>query len=257
MVEERRTTGDPRRIEFRAVDVTGSTPEGSLSGYGSTWWSVDGYGTAFAPGAWTKTLAERGDKVHILWAHDPAEPIGVPLDLREDPTGLAIDVALVPGVRRADEALALLKAAQGAGKARFGLSVGFRTISERPADPQTDPLAFNDGSPAVLRANPEQVSVITEAKLYEISLVTFPANEDAMVTAARSDAQLEAIATALADLRAGRLAPSARAMVAELAAAWSGQTDGGSAAPRPGKAPRRLDAETLLARHGRTIRRAG
>lgn len=229
---------DPRRIEYRAVLPVAAEADGVLAGYGSTWWSVDSYGTAFAPGCWTKTLQERADRIHFLWAHDASSPIGVPTVLEEDGSGLRVEVALVPGVQRADEALALLRAGQESGRARFGLSVGFRTLRERPADPATDPLTFNDGSPAILTTNPEQVYVIEEAKLYEVSLVAFPANEDAMVSSARSDAVVEGLAAALADLQAGRLAPAARDIVADLVDAWPGLPGGTDPAPRPAKAPR-------------------
>jgi hypothetical protein len=92
--------------------------------------------------------------------------------------------------------------------------------------------------------------VIEEAKLYEFSLVSFPANDAAMVAAVRGDAQADALAALLADLRAGRVAPRCRGLLEDLVAAWTDAPDGMSPEPRADKAPRRIDAMLALARYG-------
>jgi len=236
-----------RRIEHRAVDAQ-ADPAGGFDGYASTFWNVDSYGTAFAPGAFSKTLAERGDKTVVLWQHDPYQPIGKPTRMAEDGRGLAVTARISDGTRAGAEAMALLRDG-----VPLGLSVGFRTLRERPADPARDPLIL-DGAPAVIQANPEQAVVIEEARLYEFSVVSFPANEAAQIAAVRADAQLDALAGLLADLRAGRLGPAARAIVEDLVAAWQGGPDGASAEPPAAVTPRRrIDAETVLARWGHVM----
>jgi len=233
--------GDARRVEYRAV--SDSSAAAGFDGYASTAWNVDSYGTAFAPGAWSKTIGERGGKVLVLWQHDPYQPIGKPTALAEDGTGLAVRAAISDGTAYGRDALALLRDG-----VPLGLSVGFRTLRERPAT-EADPLIF-DGAPESIRGDHSQVSVIEEAKLYEFSLVSFPANDAAMVAAVRGDAQADALAALLADLRAGRVAPRCRGLLEDLVAAWTDAPDGMSPEPRADKAPRRIDAMLALARYG-------
>ena len=47
---------------------------------------VDQGGDRIWPGAFAKTLAERADKIRVLWQHDTSEPpVGVPMAIREMP----------------------------------------------------------------------------------------------------------------------------------------------------------------------------
>jgi HK97 family phage prohead protease len=234
--------GDARRVEFRAAGGDAAAAAG-FDGHASTAWHVDSYGTAFAPGAWSKTISERGDKVLVLWQHDPYQPIGRPTALAEDGAGLAVTAAISDGTSYGRDALALLRDG-----VPLGLSVGFRTIRERPATEQ-DPLLF-EGAPESIRGDYSQVSVIEEAKLYEFSLVSFPANDAAQVGSVRGDAQADALAALLADVRAGRVAPLCRGLLEDLVAAWRDAPDGLRPEPRAVKAPRRIDAETVLAMYG-------
>lgn len=211
----RAKAGDPRRIEYRAIDGRAAGDDPGFSGYASTAWHVDAYGTAFAPGAWKKSLQERGDKVLVLWQHDPYLPIGKPTRLEEDATGLAVDAAITEATTYGKEAMALLR-----DDVPLGLSVGFRTIRERPAT-DADPLILGADLPEWIKQNlPGSVYVIEEAKLYEFSVVSFPANLHAEIDAVRQDERAQALAGLLADLRAGRLDESSRALAAELVAAY-------------------------------------
>lgn len=226
-------------VAFRADGASAA----GFDGHASTAWHVDSYGTAFAPGAWSKTLSERGSKVLVLWQHDPYQPIGKPTALAEDGTGLAVSAAISDGTSYGRDALALLRDG-----VPLGLSVGFRTIRERPAT-ASDPLIF-DGAPDAIRGDHAAVSVIEEAKLYEFSLVSFPANDAATVTAIRGDAQIDALSQVLADVRAGRVAPPCRAVLGDLVAAWMDAPGGELPEPRAAVAPRRIDAALALARFG-------
>lgn len=140
--------------EFRASDE-----EGVIEGYITTWGTVDSYNSAFQRGCFTKTLQERGKRVRVLWNHEE-EPIGVPLELREDDVGLFARIKLILSVRRAQEAYDLAKAG-----AIDSFSFGFRTIKD----------AWQNG-----------VRQIKEVALYEVSPVIFPANESAQFTGVRS-----------------------------------------------------------------------
>ncbi|TWI37095.1 hypothetical protein IQ24_00886 [Paracoccus sulfuroxidans] len=130
-----------------------------IEGYASLFGARDQGGDVVAPGAYAaglKRLAQRGDKVRMLWQHDPAQPIGVWDEIREDAHGLWVKGRLLPEVARAREAAALIEAG-----AIDGLSIGYRTIS-----------AERDG---------KGQRVLTEVELWEVSLVTFPMLREAKV----------------------------------------------------------------------------
>ena len=130
-----------------------------IEGYASLFGLTDQGGDAVMPGAFAaslKRLAGKGDKVRMLWQHDPTRPIGVWDDIREDEKGLWVKGRLLPDVAQAREAAALIQAG-----AIDGLSIGYRTI----------------------RAERDQKDrrMLTEVELWEVSLVTFPMLPEAKV----------------------------------------------------------------------------
>ncbi len=136
--------------------------DGSVEGYASLFGEVDQARDMVMPGAFSASLKRRGlRRVPMLFQHDPAEPIGVWLELREDFRGLYARGRLIPDVMRARELLALLRAG-----AADGLSIGFRTVKGR-VDPKT------------------RVRRLIEIDLWEISIVTFPLLAGARVRAAK------------------------------------------------------------------------
>lgn len=145
------------------LKFTGGTPlkaDGMvLEGYASLFGLADQGGDIVQKGAYTASLsrlAAKGDKVRMLWQHDPARPIGVWDEIREDDKGLWVKGHLLADVAQAREAAALIEAG-----AIDGLSIGYRTIS-----------AERDGKGRRLLA---------EVELWEVSLVTFPMLPDARV----------------------------------------------------------------------------
>ncbi len=158
-----------------------------FTGYASTWWATDSYGTAFAPGCFAKSLAERGTDFPCLWQHNPDAPIGRHLAIREDASGLFVDVQLsedgaegsVAGARLRDEI-------------PLAMSFGFRTRRSRAID-DDDPL--DETTLAPLGIARKDVEVITAVDLFEDSVVTFPANRRAKILTVRrrkSDAERQA-----------------------------------------------------------------
>ena len=134
--------------------------EGSvIEGYASLFGLADQGGDAVMPGAFAaslKRLADKGDKVRMLWQHDPTKPIGVWEEIREDAKGLWVKGRLLPDVALAREAAALISAG-----AIDGLSIGYRTKrAERDA---------------------AGVRRLVEVELWEVSLVTFPMLPEAKV----------------------------------------------------------------------------
>ena len=126
-------------------------PDGSVEGYASLFGEIDQSRDMVMPGAFAKTLSLRGiRRIPMLFQHDPAEPVGVWLELREDHRGLYARGRLIPEVARGRELLSLLRAG-----AIDGLSIGFRTVQGR-IDPKT------------------RVRALHAVDLWEISIVTFP-----------------------------------------------------------------------------------
>lgn len=253
--EQRTKDGDSRLIEYRAADANLKDEEGVVAGYLSTFWVVDSYGTAFAPNAFDKTVRERGDKLFLLYQHIPSAAIGKLTNVEVDGIGLKHESKIVDDGAEGTVALKRLRAG-----VPFAHSHGFRTIYERPAK-SDDPLIFTENSPEWARKFPEEVWVIEEAKEYEGSLVTFPANDLAVITSVRSDLELQTLAQTLDALKAGTLTPAHRSIIAEIAAAWQAapepsKSDGLERSPRTdaeARADREAAVNLLLADIGLTV----
>src|SRR5665647_1793834 len=83
----------PRRISRQRFSPKGG---GSLFG------EIDQARDMVMRGAFTGTLAARGvHRIPMLFQHDPSEPVGVWLELREDHRGLLARGRLIPEVTRA------------------------------------------------------------------------------------------------------------------------------------------------------------
>ena len=136
-----------------------------IEGYASLFGLTDQGGDIVRKGAYAaslKRLATRGDKVRMLWQHDPTKPIGVWDEIREDGVGLWVKGRLLSEVTLAREAATLIDAG-----AIDGLSIGYRTIR-----------AEKDG---------QGRRVLTEVELWEVSLVTFPMLPEAKLGAKSTD----------------------------------------------------------------------
>lgn len=145
------------RLEIKSTDDA----TGEFEGYGSVFGNVDSYNEVVAKGAFTNSLNEKSPKgIKLLWQHDSSQPIGVWENMYEDDKGLYVKGRLlINDVAKAKEAYALLKVG-----ALDGLSIGF-TVN--PGGIQWS----NDGS----------YKLLTDVNLWEVSVVTFPANARAVV----------------------------------------------------------------------------
>ena len=136
--------------------------DGTVEGYASVFGAIDAARDMVLKGAFADSLKVRGPRrVPMLFQHDPAEPVGIWLELREDSHGLYARGRLIPEVARARELLSLLRAG-----AIDGLSIGFRAARAR-IDPKT------------------RVRSLVAVDLWEISIVTFPLLAGARVTAVK------------------------------------------------------------------------
>jgi len=153
-------------------DVKSVTDEGVIEGYASVFDVLDDQGDIVLPGAFTRTInawAAKGRPIPVLWQHDAFAPIGATASITEDSHGLRVRSQLVMGVQRAREAHELAKAG-----VLGGLSIGFSV-----------PKLASDGQPAVVWDDERDARLFREVRLWEYSLVTFPANEAATITAVK------------------------------------------------------------------------
>ena len=187
-------------IQYRTVELRASDDGAGFSGYAAHFGSVDAYGTAMKRGAFRKTLKERGDRIPVLYQHNPEWPIGRPTELKEDKTGLYFDAAISEGTSQGRDVMTLLRDG-----VPLGMSFGFETIKSRPVE-ESDDLDWSTAPDFFTgKEGREYVRVIEEVRLWEISVVTFPANELAAINDVRHRSQVDALATLLEDLRAGTL----------------------------------------------------
>jgi len=180
------------RFEIKEV-----TAAGTFSGYGSVFGVLDDYSDVVQAGAFTESLAEcakKGVMPALLWQHRSSEPCGVYTDMKEDSTGLVVEGKLALKTQRGAEAYELLQM-----KAISGLSIGFMTRE----DSYDQKLG---------------VRTIKKADLWEVSLVTFPANDSARVSAVKSIEEIATVRDAERYLRdSGSLSRSeATALVARI-----------------------------------------
>lgn len=148
--------------KFCALGTEVTVTDGTvISGYASLFGKSDQGGDTVEKGAYGASLA-RGRGVKMLWQHDPAQPIGVWDEVREDATGLWVKGRLLTDVAKGREAASLIAA-----KAIDGLSIGYRTVKARKDD--------------------KGGRLLSELELWEVSLVTFPMLPDARVGAKGDD----------------------------------------------------------------------
>ena len=148
------------RFELKFLAETGV-----FEGYASVFNVVDQVRDKIAPGAFRESLAacrKSGRLPPLLWQHEALEPIGAWREMYEDNHGLFVKGDLfINDIALAKEAYKLLKE-----NVVTGLSIGYRT--------QESHYEKKSG-----------VRVLTKLDLMEVSLVTFPANDQARVIAVK------------------------------------------------------------------------
>lgn len=152
------------KIDSKSIKTSEDGKFGYFEGYLAVFGNVDSYGDIIQPGAFKRTIDLNPDGFVLLWQHDTYAPVGK-LTGKEDDHGLFVKGELNLEVEKAREAYALLK--QGAIK---GMSIGYETV-------KSDTQKMGD---IIVR-------LLQELKLWEGSLVTFPANALAMVTGVKGD----------------------------------------------------------------------
>ncbi len=155
---------------------------GLFSGYASVFGALDQQNEIVAAGAFARTLSKwrrQNRAPALLWMHDPTQPIGIWQQLTEDSNGLRVEGRLALRTQKGGEAHELLKLG-----ALTGLSIGYRVIAS-----QIDAK--------------RKARILTDLDLFEISLVTFPANEAARVNEVKTALpSSDSLSAAIQQLRA-------------------------------------------------------
>jgi HK97 family phage prohead protease len=152
----------PKKHEVRSAEIRAvNAEEGTFEAYACTWNEVDSYNSVFTRGCFAKTVEERvaAGLVKVLDNH--GELIGVVTSAVEDDHGLRCIGRLTLEVQRAAEVRALMRDG-----AITTMSFGFDSIKET--------------------RNAQGQRVINEVRLWEISPVTFAANEKTSIVDVRS-----------------------------------------------------------------------
>lgn len=166
-------------LKFAAGDATTR----QFSGHGAVFKNVDSYGDVIDPGAFAQNLADiKAGKApwplmlsqHGGWGmtSEDMTPVGIWTDMSEDGHGLKVEGKLA-ATPRGEELLTLMK--MDPRPAITGLSIGYIAKEWEPGTKPADP-----------KRRLKRIDVM------EISLVSFPANPKARVSAVKS---IEAIAT--------------------------------------------------------------
>jgi HK97 family phage prohead protease len=187
------------QLERKAISFSlkaESLKEGEFAGYGAAFSNLDRVGDIIAYGAFRDTIPEFLSTGVIAWQHDWDTPIGKAIEAYEDEHGLFIR-AKISDTSQGRDALTLLR--DGVIKK---LSIGFRIKDAEFFDSLDELAAYARANNIALKLDNLEgvvggVRLIKAIDLYEISLVTVPANPAASVTAVK---ELDAL---IGDLPAG------------------------------------------------------
>lgn len=150
------------------MEVKADQEKRTFEGYASKYGNIDLHGDIITQGAFTDTINERMPKkaIKILWQH--AHPIGMPTEFEDREDGLYVKGRLSK-TQQADEAIELMN-----DRVVDGMSIGY-DVEEDDFDQE------------------HNIRYLKRLKLYEVSIVTWGANPEALITNVSNIKQLEAI----------------------------------------------------------------
>jgi len=146
-------------IDF-PFEIKSLAEDGAFSGYGSVWNVTDRQNDRMRKGAFTEIVKNADGRVVMLWQHDTQRPIATAA-VSQDDYGLKFDGKLILADPQAVIAQAHMRA-----KSVRGVSIGFDTLESNRL--------------------PDGVRELTSVRLWELSLVTFPALPEAQVQTVKS-----------------------------------------------------------------------
>lgn len=156
------------KFEVKSVD-----DDGTFTGYAAVFGNTDSDGEIIDKGAFKRTLDHSNGVVPILWQHNRQQPCGWNVEAKEDGHGLLVKGRLLIDTELGKLAQSYLKTGLEVG-GKPGLSIGFTV--PKGGD------YFKAGA-----------RHFREVALKEYSVVTFPANDQATVTAAKGDGKTKRV----------------------------------------------------------------
>ncbi len=152
---------------------------GKFCGYASVFNIVDSYNDIILPTAFKNTIKSKNinSDIKMLWQHDQSKPIGYFEVIKEDSIGLYVEGQILLDIQQGREAYNLIK-----NKSVNGLSIGY-TVKDFEYDTKNN------------------TRIIKEIELFEISIVTFPANQYSNITYCKSKSLEQIICQKLDNLK--------------------------------------------------------
>lgn len=162
------------RREFGLIDMKADGAAGQFTGYGAIFGNIDSYGEKIQRGAFAETLTtwkKRGKWPKMLLQHggmgvtsDDMLPVGQWTSMSEDSKGLKVQGHLFAlNTERGQYIYEGLKSGE-----LDSLSIGFQTIDSE--------METIDG---------RAIKILTNINLWEVSIVTFPANDKATISSVK------------------------------------------------------------------------
>ena len=150
--------------EFKVNDS-----EGTVEGYASVFGNKDTYGDIVDKGAFKKTIKESNSRIKVMWQH--RDPIGVPIAISEDDHGLLTKSRITLTEENKDRLMLIRDGVVNE------MSIGFDTLKFKIDEEEEEGRTRH----------------LTEVRLWEYSIVTWGANNQAAVTSIKSEEEIEAI----------------------------------------------------------------
>ena len=151
-----------KSVKFEAAEI--DPDERTFEGYAAAYGNVDSDNDIIEMNAFAKSIKEGfpAKRIKVLWQHKTDTPIGLPVEMREDSKGLWVK-SKISRTAKGDEAIELM---------RDGvidrMSVGFSIPGGKS------------------QISSKGIRHIYEGKLFEYSLVTWPANDQAVITGVKT-----------------------------------------------------------------------
>ncbi|HEU4752056.1 MAG TPA: HK97 family phage prohead protease [Armatimonadota bacterium] len=172
-----------KSFTFKAAPVEG-LGENEFAGYASVFGNVDDYGDIVQRGAFAASLPFFLKDGMICWQHRLGVPIGKPVEAYEDEKGLFVR-GRISDTAAGRDCLTLMR--DGVVQK---LSIGYETEGYQVlSEEQARVLLGDAGYEAALKALPwwaDELRLLTQIKLYEVSPVSFPANDAAEILGVKS-----------------------------------------------------------------------
>ena len=142
------------------LEIKSLAEDGTFAGYASVWDIKDRQSDVMRRGAFKEIIRNDDGRVVFLWQHDTTQPIAT-ASVAEDDHGLSFKGQLI-----LDDPQARIAHAHMRAKSVRGVSIGYDTLESN---------RLSDG-----------VRELTSVRLWELSLVTFPALPQAQVQTVKS-----------------------------------------------------------------------